>query len=212
MKRPGVRSEPRGPSKRPVRGDEKDNLAIVRMRAGDRAAFDELVRRWRGPATHFAKRICQHADDRVAEVVELSFLTVLEKQEKEFDLGTSFKNWFLSIVRVHARRETTLVARLSSRPIDDQAKEVGDADALSPEREAIFGDGAGRATELLDRLPALVREAMLLRVVEELEFEEIGRLMDTTARKAEKRVLEGRTLLKQWLAEPDAEDGEDDAD
>ena len=197
--------------KRRARADDPDTLAIARLRAGDRAAFDELVLRWRKPAEEFARRICEDADDRVAEVVELAFLTVLEKQEKDFELGTSFKNWFLSIVKIHARRETTLVARLSSRPIDEAAEEVGDRAALSPEREAIFGEGAGRATELLDRLPALVREALLLRVVEQLDFDEIGRLMDTPARKAEKRVLEGRTLLQQWLAEPDA-DAEADAD
>jgi len=62
--------------------------------------------------------------------------------------------------------------------------------------ESTWADGAD---ELLDTLPAHQREAVRLRVLEDLEYSDVARALGTTPAAARVRVHRGLNALKQHL-------------
>lgn len=68
--------------------------------------------------------------------------------------------------------------------------------AEDPVPESAWGDGAD---ELLDTLPADQREAVRLRVLEDLEYSEVARALGTTPAAARVRVHRGLNALKRYL-------------
>ena len=64
------------------------------------------------------------------------------------------------------------------------------------QRPSLHGDGAD---ELLDTLPADQREAVRLRVLEELEYSDIARALGTTPGAVRVRVHRGLQTLKRHL-------------
>ena len=62
--------------------------------------------------------------------------------------------------------------------------------------EAAWADGAD---ELLDTLPAHEREAVRLRVLEDLEYSDVARALGTTPAAARVRVHRGLKALKRHL-------------
>jgi RNA polymerase sigma-70 factor (ECF subfamily) len=65
-----------------------------------------------------------------------------------------------------------------------------------PMPEGTWADGAD---DLLDTLPAHEREAVRLRVLENLEYSDIARALDTTPAAARVRVHRGLKALKRHL-------------
>jgi RNA polymerase sigma-70 factor (ECF subfamily) len=61
------------------------------------------------------------------------------------------------------------------------------------------GAWADGANELLDTLPADQREAVRLRVLEDLEYSEVARALGTTSGAARVRVHRGLNALKRHL-------------
>src|SRR6187551_2287583 len=82
--------------------DELEDLELHRrVAAGDRAAFDELFRRYGGPAFGLAFRVT--AQEALAqEVVQDSFLALWRAPEAFDPARGSFRTFFLSLVHHRA--------------------------------------------------------------------------------------------------------------
>src|SRR3954467_13166317 len=74
--------------------DERD--LILRVQAGDRSAFDLLVRRHLPRARLLAKRLMQNPDD-ADDLVQDAFLRALERIGT-FDASRSFEPWFTRLL------------------------------------------------------------------------------------------------------------------
>ena len=138
------------------------------------------------------------ADDAVQECYLRAF--------RYFDTfrGAAIKPWLLAILRnvcraEQARRAGVVVGLLADdEGTDDQAwQEPAEAADVAIEREL----DATTIRRLLDALPAVFREVMVLREVNDLSYREIAEVVSTPIGTVMSRLARGRTLLRAaWIA------------
>jgi RNA polymerase sigma-70 factor, ECF subfamily len=149
-----------------------DGDLLRRVRGGDTGAFDALIRRHLEPAVRLATRLLGGDDAAAEDVVQDSFLAVLESVDA-FDLRRAFAPWFYRIVAnrcSNVRRSSALRATESlSR---SQASEVP-----GPDREAALSALRSRLRDGLDRLPERQREVLMLYDVEGFAGPEIAEML-----------------------------------
>lgn len=189
---PAMRSSPTLPV--PAASSDASLLAAARH---DPDAFRELYERY-AEAVHeyFVRRTAHRATalDLTAETFAQAWLVRARFRD---EAGGSAAPWVYGIARnvllMSIRRgaiERRATERLGLHARLDRPQSVE-----AP--EAAWADGAD---ELLDALPAHEREAVRLRVLEDLEYPDIARALGTTPGAARVRVHRGLKALKRHLA------------
>ena len=159
------------------------------QRALDVRAVEQLVRRFSRPALAVAARLL--TDRALAEdAVQEAFLRVVRKRDTYLP-SKPFAGWFYTILRNvcldmlrRRRREADAVQqagrmRTAPQPATD-----------SPETPA-----------LLDRLPRVERDVLVLRIMEDLTFREVAAALGITESAAKKRGQRGLRRLREHLAD-----------
>ena len=164
----------------------------------DPDAFGELYRRY-AEAVHayFVRRTGRRATalDLTAETFAQAWLVRARFRD---EANGSAAPWIYGIARnvllMSIRRgaiERQATERLGLQEHLDRSRRAED-----PMPESRWADGAD---ELLDTLPEHEREAVRLRVLEDLEYSDIARALDTTPAAARVRVHRGLKALKRHL-------------
>lgn len=130
----------------------------------------------------------QHLADDVTQDICLAILGALPRYR---DTGRPFE----AFVHGVASRKVADAQRAASRsPVPTDELEDGVDEQPTPEDEAVRWSEVESATELLDQLPARLREIMLLRVASGLTAEETGAALGMTAGAV--RVAQHRAVTK----------------
>jgi RNA polymerase sigma-70 factor (ECF subfamily) len=151
---------------------EPDAGLLGRWRAGDPAAFAEIVRGWERPVGRFLARLtgCPH---RAGDLLQETFTRVYLARGRYRDDG-HFSTWVyriaLNLARDAARRRP---APLPLADADPPAAPAGDP---ADRRET-----AALVAAALAALPDPLREAVVLRHYEGMSFEGMARLLGTPA-------------------------------
>lgn len=151
-----------------------DAELIRRWRGGDAGAFDALVRRWQQPAARFLARLLGPAGP-VADLSQELFLRIYLWRDRYREEG-SFSTWLyrvaLNLARDHARK-----SERQPTPLPEEVPVCG-RDEMPRWEHAELRDTIDAA---LADLPAPLREVLVLRHYEEMNFEEMGRLLEVPA-------------------------------
>jgi RNA polymerase sigma-70 factor, ECF subfamily len=166
---------------------DADVLAAVQ--AGDRAAFELIVERYRPRLTRFARQSMGDlgvADDLVQE----TFVAVYAARDT-FDRSFAFSTWvwtiLLNLCRRELRRRSSL-ERTWARAADSlRTRDDPESSGERLERE----EEASRLRQLLDELPVAQADALRLRFFAELSFDEIASAMGSSVSGAKVRVRKG---------------------
>jgi RNA polymerase sigma-70 factor (ECF subfamily) len=167
-----------------------DAALIGRVLAGDVEAYTPLVTRHYASCARFARRMLgnlQDAEDALQETFLRAYLGLGRYQERD-----RFHAWLLrilvnqcrSLARRRARRERRFVR-------DDRADAEASGDGASD-----LHDSLQRA---LDALEPLLREALLLKYGEEMEYEEMSRLTHASVPALKMRVKRARDAVRPKL-------------
>jgi RNA polymerase sigma-70 factor (ECF subfamily) len=148
--------------------DSEDQRLVERFRGGDRAAFDELVRRHQRAVFFIARRYVR--DD--AEAKDLTQRAFVRAFQGVAGLrgSAAFRTWIYKIVANLALNHLRDHARL--RPTEDAGVDVA-VEPVGAGRMAAAEDGA-RLRAAVARLPAKQRLVLELRVYDELPFREVA--------------------------------------
>src|SRR4051812_45050882 len=146
-----------------------ERVLVVRCQAGDARAFAELVERYQPRLREFLRRMLSGgggADDS-DDVLQDVWFDVFRSVGKLRDTN-AFATWLYRIARDRAYR---IIRRkgLATQPIDEVELPAGSPDAEfdADERRLVMAS--------LDRLPHEQREVLLLRFVEQMNYEQIAR-------------------------------------
>ncbi len=185
------------PAQRAGGGARTKNEAVLvaRARAGDRAAFGELVERYAAPARRIARAILGDADD-ADDAAQDAFLSALVKLG-QFDHRRPFAPWLLRIVANAAtdrwRRKTVRRAE----PLDARAASHDPSpDIVTARREL---DERLRAA--LAELPERRRVAVVLFDVEGYGHAEIAAILGIPEGTVRSEVFHARRFLRGRLAD-----------
>ncbi len=178
------------------RAADRDHALVERARRGDKEAFGLLVEQHQRSVVNLARRLSADPAD-AEDVAQEAFLRAF-RALRQFRGLSSFRTWLTQIVVNTAR---THLGRRLSRPEDPGAFEaacetVAGADL---ERAIVARDRVGQA---LATLPPDLREAVVLRDIEGLEYREMARVLDVPIGTIESRIFRGRARLRTALAGP----------
>jgi RNA polymerase sigma-70 factor (ECF subfamily) len=192
-----------GAVSRPVRrvaDDSADADILLRMRAGDRGAVDDLYDRFSRPAFALARRVL--ADDTLAEdVLQDVFLTVWRDPGSYDRSRGSVGAWLLAMVHHKAvdvvRREESH-RRRQGRAQDDLALALPTS-ARDVEEEAERRVVAARVRTALATLSDVQREALTLAYYGGYTQREVAALTSAPLGTVKTRMLAGMRRLREEL-------------
>lgn len=170
-----------------------------RHRYGDLRAFDEVYERFSGLVYNLALRLAgdaEQAEDLSQEV----FLRIFRHLGR-FSGRSSLKTWIYRVTLNHCRSRLGRWRRWFQLPVDDDGNEKDEAVDTSrdPEERVLAQDAARRVGRALCEVRAEFREAVVLRDLEELAYEEIAEILDVPIGTVRSRIARGREQLRKVL-------------
>lgn len=187
---------------------ELDTLLVERCLTGDPTAWEQLVRSHHRRVYNLCYRFtgrAEEAEDLTQEVFLRVFRTLKSFRAEEGHFGT----WLTSLTRNllidhyrKTRKDRALESLEEQLPVlEEKASATVQADSLTRGREA--GEMLQAA---LARLSPDLREAVILRDMQEMEYREIARVLKVPEGTVKSRICRGRTelgrLLKKWKVAP----------
>ena len=173
------------------RVEEPDPAVVSAARAGDRAAFEQLVRAYQAPVWRYLRRML--GDRELAEDVTQETFVRVHRRLHTFDGRSRFSTWLFRVAHnagIDAVRKRDRRGRLTL---------VAPTHVPSPERRHEL-DAA------LASLPGDLREALLAVEVLGLSYEEAGRMLGAPPGTVKSRVHRARARLLDWLSAGEAAD------
>ncbi len=153
---------------------DPDRELAERFRGGDRAAFEQLVRRHQRGVWHLVRRYVKRDAD-ASDVTQLVFVRAY-RGLGAFRGAATVRSWLYRIgincaltwLRDHRREEPTEIA-------DDALIDANPAPA-----RLIVGEQGARLRRAIELLPPKQKLVLELRVFDDLSFKEVAELADCT--------------------------------
>lgn len=188
----------------PSPGKSSTDLELVqRIRAGDAAAMDLLMRRHNRTLYRTARAILR--DDAEAEdAVQDAYLQAF-RGIADFRGESSFSTWLVRIAANEAlMRRRRLARRAQVIPIDHEngaarMEETVADHAAGPERETLNAEVRRLLERRIDSLPDLYRSVFMMRAVEEMSVEETATALGLPETTVRQRYFRARALLRGAL-------------
>lgn len=179
---------------------ELDDLTLARAQRGEAAGFEQLVRRYEGLVWSYLWRLLGQAAGRslVEDLFQETFLGVFRSLARFTPQGPArLSTWILSVAtkvflhRQRSLRRDTPLATPGAEPDD------GGAMVLGIERRSMVAALVRALAELTPEHRAI----FVLREFEELEYDEIARVLDLEVGTVRSRLNRARDSLRRALAE-----------
>ncbi|MBU6429977.1 MAG: sigma-70 family RNA polymerase sigma factor [Cyanobacteria bacterium REEB65] len=183
----------------PSQVSKPETQLVVRSQRGDTKAFGELVRWQQDRVFNVAFRMTGDRDI-AADVTQDAFLRAFRSLPK-LRQPERFGSWLLRIVNnlcldALASRNTVSLDEILED--GDEHLPVSNMDPVD-RLEGVLSDEAVAAA--LQRVPAVYRQVLVLRHIEDLPYEQIAEILDIPLGTVKTRLFRGRDQLRQFLME-----------
>nr|WP_240741905.1 sigma-70 family RNA polymerase sigma factor [Deinococcus sp. KSM4-11] len=172
-----------------------------RLVAGDEAAWYEFVQEYEGRMYGYLYRLEGNSDDALDLTQEVFYRAW--RSIRTFRPGERVLPWLYQVARntqIESHRRKQLQRFSLEEAREDVGFEVTSA-ARSPVQAAESADAQDRVQRALLKLPEEYREAVVLRFVEDLPYEEIAQIQGVAVGTAKSRVFRAKEQLAQLLAD-----------
>jgi RNA polymerase sigma-70 factor (ECF subfamily) len=180
---------------------DPDRGLVEAAAGGDREAFDELVRKYQGAIVSLIRSLSGGSED--AEDLAQDVFVRAWRSLGGFRGDSTFRTWLhriaINVVRSHYGRASRLRRWLQPAPaaeMDGPDPIEAAADATDMESDVVRRDAIDRA---LAAIPAEMREAVVLRDVQGLDYREIADALGVPMGTVESRIFRGRQRLRTLL-------------
>ncbi|TQV72217.1 RNA polymerase sigma factor [Aliikangiella marina] len=166
----------------------EEDLLVLAAQAGNRKAFNLIVKRYHQPLLRFAFKIC--GDEQIAQdAVQESWIKTTSGIRK-LDDPRVLKSWLYRLVRWR----TTDIVRKSAQI--NQSSEEFDESQYAQQLESTI-DQSEELEAAISRLPPLEKQMIHLFYLDELKVSEIASVLETPIGTIKSRLNRARKLLKQ---------------
>lgn len=168
-------------------------------REGDQEVFEELVRLYEKRVLALTRRMCRNPED-AAEAAQEAFFAAWQGL-KSFRGDSSFSTWLYRLASNACvdllRREGKRQAAVS---LDDEDLNLDFPASLSSPQEEVERRELREQIEAgLRALPPSLREALILREMQQLRYDEIGEALGLDIGTVKSRISRGRKKLRAFL-------------
>lgn len=189
--------------------EPSDEALAARAAAGDDSAFEMLVSRYQGSIYRLACRLTSDTD--APDVLQETFLQ-LYRHLSSFRGESRFRTWLYRIAsnaalmhrRARARRPDTSLEDFLPRFDEHGVHAATPAELQVAARADELLDRkvlAGKAREVIARLPDAYRDAFVLRDLEEIPTADVARALGVEPATVRQRVHRARLMLRGYLSQ-----------
>ena len=176
---------------------------VQRVQRGERVAFDVLVRKYQHRIANLVARYVRDPGE-VEDVAQEAFIKAY-RALANFRGESAFYTWLYRIAINTAKNH--LVA--AGRRVPDQGIDAGDAEQYddgallrehdTPERALMTGEIEQTVFRTIESLPAELREAVTLREMEALSYEDIASVMNCPIGTVRSRIFRAREAIDRAI-------------
>ncbi len=186
---------------------ECDDLRLVEaLREGVERAYEELLTRFQQPVYALAFRLLNDPSE-AGDVVQEVFLKVF-RNIGSFRGQSTLKTWIyrITVNEAHNARRWFFRHRRREVELDTEPEESRNWKETIPDRNrSPYEEAADREQHqmieaALKRINPIFREAVVLRDITDLSYEEIAEVLGVSLGTVKSRILRGREALREELA------------
>jgi RNA polymerase sigma-70 factor (ECF subfamily) len=184
-----------------VRSDE--GVLVSAAKAGDLAAFEELVNRYESRIFRLTMNITQNRED-AQDATQDAFLKSYQNLDR-FQGDSRFYTWLVRIavnealMRLRKRRPNVVSLDEPVETEDDLIpQQLQDWDP-TPEQRYVQTEMNSILTEAVGKLDPIFRTVFMLRDVEQVSTEETAELLGISVPAVKSRLLRARLKLREYL-------------
>jgi RNA polymerase sigma-70 factor (ECF subfamily) len=186
-----------------VTPDAADEELVRRARLGDQRAFEMLVVKYQRRIERLIHRMVRDTD-RVQDIAQETFIRAYRAMP-QFRGDSAFYTWLYRIAVNTAKKALVELKRdplvsetaLASRDEDDETSRVENelSDGETPESVLASKQIAAAVNSAIDGLSEDLRQAITLREIEGLSYEEIAELMNCPIGTVRSRIFRAREAI-----------------
>ncbi len=178
----------------------RDEEVMLAYQKDEVSAMDELLRRYKNPLYRFSLRLVGN-DAEAQDIAQEVFLRLHQHRYEYRPIG-KFSTWIFGIAHniavSHLRKSSRFVLWPRREEDPDQ---MMDFQSTDPSPEEIVADNEVNVAvkRCIQSLPFLQREALILREYENLDYEEIARILKKSLGTVKTLIHRARLQLKDKL-------------
>ena len=184
---------------------DADAALMLRVKEGDREAFEALVDKYKQPVMNMIYRTLPDATE-AEDLAQHVFIQVY-KSAHRYQVTAKFSTWIFTIARNLCLNE---IRRRTRHPADSldagstegdeqPALQYADTKAFSPPDALVHGELEEKIESAVQALPEKQRTALLLCRQEEVSYEEIAEILGCSLSATKSLIHRARETLKQQL-------------
>lgn len=178
-----------------------DEQLIALFQQGNNGAFDLIVKRFKDSLTNYTFRYLGDYDE-CDDVVQETFVRVYKNKDSYKPLA-KFSTWIYTIAtnlaKTHLRQKqkVNIFSFLKSKQPEDRFEVIDTGYSLDNITDSILLEKIIQSA--LDKIPAKYKEAVILRDIQELSYEEISEIIKANVGTVKSRINRGRMHLRKIL-------------
>lgn len=184
---------------------DPDAALMLRVKAGDREAFEVLVDKYKQPVMNLVFRTLPDPTE-AEDLAQHVFLQVF-KSAHRYEVAAKFSTWIFTIARNLCLNEIRRRSRHPAESLDEThedqedqpLRQIEDRKTFSPPDALLQEELEEKIAEALAQLPEKQRTALLLCRQEELSYEEIADVLGSSLSATKSLIHRARETLKQQL-------------
>ena len=184
-----------------------DVQLMLDVKAGDEQSFELLLRRYRTPLVNFLYRMVR--DPGVAEELAQEVFLRVYRARKEYAPSAKFTTWMFRIAtnlalnsvrdNRHRQMEISMDQPVTGAEEDQPALQVADG-SPTIEQEMVARTRAEMILKAVHGLPEKQRAAVLLHKYQELDYDEIARILECSESALKSLLFRAYETLRTELA------------
>jgi RNA polymerase sigma-70 factor (ECF subfamily) len=171
------------------------------LRRRDPALIEDLIQQYHYRLFRYLLMLTGSREE-AEDLFQETWIRVLEKGH-QYKPRWKFETWLFTIGRhlaidLRRRRQPQSLDALLQPSRTDRPLELEDTTSSSAFEQAFQGEEAARVAAALAHLPPSYREVLTLRFHEDMELEEIARVVDSPLSTVKSRLYRGLAMLREW--------------
>jgi RNA polymerase sigma-70 factor (ECF subfamily) len=186
--------------------ENKTDISVEALRAGDREEFSRLVDAYSGPIYRLALKMLAIPTD-AEDVLQNTFLKAFQHL-KDFEGRSSLSTWLYRIASNEAlmllRKQRPEIPLSDAAPEDDDNRDYSPTQFADwcclPEAEFLSAESRAALDRAIQHLPEVQRIVFVLRDIEGLSIQETSEALNLSEAVVKTRLLRARLRLREELS------------
>lgn len=173
----------------------RSDAELIELSKSDPEMFGLLMERYQGQLFHYIRRMTQLGGDDIQDLLQDVFIKIYQKLN-EYDEELKFSSWAYRIAHNHVIDYFRKVgARPQSNSLEDYEWEKIISASIQIEKEITNKDCVEKVKECIENLPLKYKEVLILRFVQELEYDEIMDILKKPKGSVATLIARGKSIL-----------------